>query len=319
MNWTEKGIKKLNQDIFKMNDEEFINYSKTKIQDLPRSQRRAKERELKEKMDTMKSLNPKQMRLMLDCINHSCGQAVQEELDRYNYMMDRCVSAYMYIKNPDMTVDEAIKEQNIIAELIREDVIKHKERVENEKGDEGMANKKVNKLEPEVRAYAKELVEKECNQTEALKELAIKFPTLSKSMLTNAFKQIKEEKRIELEAKALEVEKEVIEATEYIFEKETKTEEDVQISECSKKEDINTNELQKEENKDEQAEENGLKITYRQISVEGHYNKYIVYKDYVKVGNKTFKDMQEVEMYYTEQIKLFNSEIEELKKVVDMM
>ena len=320
MTWTAKEMKRIDPEILKMNDAEFINYSKSRIQDLPRAQRRAKERELKDRMDTMKSLSPRQMRLMVDCVNHSCGRAVQEELDKYNYMMDGCITAYLYMKNPDMTIDEARAEQDIIAELIKEDVIKYKERIESEKGDENMANKKVNRLEPEVRAYAGELIEKGINQGDAVKELAIKFPTLSKSMLTNAFKKVKEERRIELEAKALEVEKEVIAATEYIFE-EDKKEEDVQISECSEEsKEVNANELQVEESKEiEQTESDGLKITYRQISVEGKHNKYVIYTDYVKAGGKTFKDIQEVEMYYQEQIKLFNSEIEELKKVMAMI
>ena len=320
MTWTSRELKKLNPELLQMNENEFINHIEASLEHLPRAQRRAKQRELKEKVETIKTFTPKQTRLMVECVNVACGQAVQEEMDKYNIMMDTAITAYLYIKNPEMTLKEARKEQDIIAELITEDLVKYKERIEKEKGDEEMANKKVNRLEPEVRAYSNDLIQKGYNQSDAIKELAIKFPTLSRSMLINAFKRVKEEKRIELEAKALEVEKEVIEATEYIFTKNDKVEEEKNAENT----DNTTNCLQEqsEESKEENniaLTHNGLKITYRQISVEGKHNKYVIYTDHVKAGGKTFKDMEEVQKYYDEQIKLFNSEIEELREVMKML
>lgn len=302
-----------------MSDNEFINHIEASLEHLPRAQRRAKQRELKEKVETIKTFTPKQTRMMVECVNLACAQAVAEELDKYTKIMDSAISTYLFIKNPNMTIDEARAEQEIITEIATEDLIKRRERIEKERGDENMANKKVNKLEPEVRAYSNHLIEKGYSQNDAIKELLIKFPTLSKSMITNAFKRVKEEKRLELEAKSLEVEKEVVEATEYIFsaeEKDIEEIENIQEVEEIKEEDILS---ESEENPIEIKNSNGLKITYRQISLEGKYNKYVIYKDYIKAGGKTFKNAEEVQKYYDEKIKLFNSEIEELKEVVRML
>lgn len=322
MTWTSRELQKLNPELLQMNENEFINHIESSLEHLPRAQRRAKQRELKEKVETIKTFTPKQTRMMVECVNVACEQAVAEELDKYTKIMDSAISTYLFIKNPDMTIDEARAEQEIITEIATEDLIKRRERIEKERGDENMANKKVNKLEPEVRAYSNHLIEKGYSQNDAIKELLIKFPTLSKSMLTNAFKRVKEEKRLELEAKALEVEKEVVEATEYIFsaeekEKEKDIEEIENIEEAEEIKEEDT--LSESENPIEIKNSNGLKITYRQISLEGKYNKYVIYKDYIKAGGETFKNAEEVQKYYDEKIKLFNSEIEELKEVVRML
>lgn len=336
MSSKQKAFKKLDPEVFDMSDNEFINYTTDRLKTLPRAQRRAKEREVKESMATMKSFTPKQMKLMVETVNYACGRAVQEELDRYNDMMDGCITTYLYMKDENITIEDARKEQDIIAELITDDVLKYKERLEESGGNEEMANKKLEKMVPEIREYSSALIDKGMNQGQAVKELMVKFPTLSRSMLTNAFKKVKEERRVEDEAKILKVDTEVIEAAEYIFpeikpeelaETHIEEEEDKDIIEHSK-EDIEDVEPQteastlvevKEEPQKEIVNDNDLKITYRQMTVEGKHNKYTVYKDYVKVGGKSFKSIDEVESYHKEQIELFNAEIQELKKVVSMI
>lgn len=337
MSSTQKGFKKLDPAVFEMSDSEFINYTSDRLKPLPRAQRRAKEREVKESMATMKSLTPKQKKLMVQTINHACGIAVQEELDRYNNMMDCCITAYLHMKNENITLEAVRTEQDIIAELITDEVLKYKERLEKSGGNEEMANKKLEKLVPEVREYSSALIEKGMNQGQAVKELMAKFPTLSRSMLTNAFKKVKEERRVEDEAKTLKVDTEVIEAAEYIFpeikpeeEQETPAEKDKEYKdmlEHSKEvaeivetqTEVSTSVEVKEEPQDEIENDSDLKIIYRQMTVEGKHNKYIVYTDHVKVGGKSFNNIDEVENYHKEQIELFNAEMAELKKVVSMI
>lgn len=357
MTWTSKELAKMDERVLELSDNDFVEYTKTKLQGLPRAQRRAKERELKDNMSVMKTLNPKQVRLMVDCVNSACGRAVQEEMDKYNIMMDTAITAYLYTKYPDMTIEQAREEQEIIAEIITEDLTKYMERLKKEGGNEDMANKKVNKLEPEVRALAVELIDKGFNQGQAIKELCIKFPTLSRSMLTNAFKKVKEERRVQTEAQALEVATEVIEAAEYIFGEENKQEEvvelDAEIEETigairedeeykdmldhskeiespitvDEKVPFSNNKKVKEEIQPAleemtitvEKDDCELKIISKQIEVEGKFNKYIVNTDNVTVGAKSFKNMEDVESYINEQIELFNKEMAELKKVVGMI
>lgn len=342
MTWTAKQLANMDKTVLEMNDIDFIQHTKTKLEGLPRSQRRAKERELKDNMLVMKSLNPKQMRLMVDCVNHACGRAVQDEMDKYNIMMDTAITAYLYIKYPDMTIEQAREEQEIIAELITEDLVKYMDRLKKEDGDENMANKKVNKMEPEVREYSSALIEKGFNQSEAIKELCIKFPTLSRSMLTNAFKKVKEEQRIEKEAQSLEVATEVIEAAEYIFgedkqeevvEVETEAEETVEVV-AEVMAEVNPIILDEEykdmvehsKNVEEIAEvtvtateEDDLKIISRKIEIQGKFNSYVINEDHVQAGIKAFTSLEDVEVYMQEQMDLFNKEMAELKKVVGMI
>ena len=338
MSWTQKELKKLDPAVLEMSGSEFINYTSDRLKTLPRAQRRAKEREVKESMATMKSFSPKQMKLMVQAVNHACGRAVQEELDRYNDIMDGCITAYLYMKNENITIEDARKEQDIIAELITDDVLKYKKRLEESGGNEEMANKKLEKMVPEVREYSNALIDKGMNQGQAVKELMAKFPTLSRSMLTNAFKKVKEERRVEDEAKTLKVDTEVIEAAKYIFpeikpeeEQETPAEEDGEeykdMLEHSKEvaeivepqTEVSTSVEVKEESQEEIENDSDLKIIYRQMTVVGKHNKYIVYTDHVKVGGKSFNNIDEVENYHKEQIELFNAEMAELKKVVSMI
>lgn len=312
MTWTAKELARMDQKILDMKDSEFIEHTKNKLQGIPRAQRRAKERELKDNMSVMKSLSPKQMKLMVDCVNHACGRAVQDEMDKYNLMMDTAITAYLYTRYPDMTIEQAREEQDIIAELITEDLTKYMARLKKEGGNEEMANKKVNKMEPEVREYSTALLEKGFNQSEAIKELCIKFPTLSRSMLTNAFKKVKEEHRVEKEAQVLEVATEVIEAVEYIFEEE-------KIEKVEVKETVEVVAEVPVTKVEEIAEEDDLKIISRKIEVEGKFNTYIVHTDHVQAGLEAFTCMKDVEEYMQKQMDLFNKEMAELKKVVGMI
>lgn len=336
MTWTAKELAKMDEAVLQMSDKDFIEHTKYKLKQLPRAQRRAKERELADNVSTMKSLNPKQMRLMVETVNYSCGRAVQQEMDKYNTMMDSAITAYLYTKYPHMTIEEARAEQDIIAKLITEDLTKHMERLDKEGGNEDMANKKVNKMEPEVRGYVGELIDKGLNQGQAIKELCIKFPTLSRSMLTNAFKKVKDERRVEKEAQALEVATEIIEATEYIFGEDKKeevaeiieeVEETVEVAvEDEEYKDMieHSKEVEEEVQPTEKVavpveDDEELKITYKQIVVQGKYYKYTIDKEFVKAGINKFRNFEEVEKYRLEQIEKFNKEMAELKKVVGMI
>lgn len=218
-----------------MNDEEFYETARAELVGLPRAQRRAKERELKENIKLMKSFNPAQLRLIDAVTSERSKLECEQQISRYITIMDTCLSAYMYLKDESITEDEVLKELKIIDDLVTEyrDVLNNI--YKENRGNDEMAAKQIEKITKEVRAKCEELVKNGMNQSKSLVILETQFPTLSKAMLANAYKRVKKEMKEDVPQEVItQEEKEVIEAAEYIFPeiKEEKT--IVEIKEESK-------------------------------------------------------------------------------------
>lgn len=304
-----------NEEIKNMNDEEFYQTARAELTGLPRAQRRAKERELKENIKLMKSFNPAQLRLIDAVTSERSKIDCEQQISRYITIMNTCITAYMYLKNEDMTEDEALTEIKIIDDLVDEyrDVLNNI--YKENRGNDEMASKQIEKTTKEVREKCEELVQNGMNQGKALVVLKSKFPTLSKAMLVNAYKKVKKEMK--------EEEKQIIAAAEHIFpeikeepkepvvaenatteiQEEPKEEPKVEIKPESKKE-------------EESKVESKLKVVSKEIIVEGEFGKYSIDQVGVTVGELQFTSIADVEEYKADELAAFEKRIAEIKQVV---
>ncbi len=287
-----------NEEIKNMNDEEFYETARAELTGLPRAQRRAKERELKENIKLMKSFNPAQLRLIDAVTSERSKIDCEQQISRYITIMNTCITAYMYLKNEDMTEDEALTEIKIIDDLVDEyrDVLNNI--YKENRGNDEMASKQIEKITKEVREKCEELVQNGMNQGKALVVLKSKFPTLSKAMLVNAYKKVKKEMK--------EEEKQIIAAAEHIFpeiKEESKEEPKVEVKPESKKE-------------EESKVESKLKVVSKEIIVEGEFGKYSIDQVGVTVGELQFTSIADVEEYKADELAAFEKRIAEIKQVV---
>lgn len=133
------------------------------------------------------------------------GQFIQDEVTRlsegirknekirYDNMieaLDRCLSAGL-IQNTDFSFKYIEHILNDMADLMLEDTRKVAKLKKECKGEEWVMT--INKFESEVRERTIQLIKEGAKQKEAIEKLAFEFPKLSKSMVTNAFKKVKEE------------------------------------------------------------------------------------------------------------------------------
>lgn len=287
-----------NEEIKNMNDEEFYETARAELTGLPRAQRRAKERELKENIKLMKSFNPAQLRLIDAVTSERSKLECEQQISRYITIMDTCLSAYMYLKDENITEEEVLKELKIIDDLVTEyrDVLN--DIYKENRGNDEMAAKQIEKITKEVREKCEELIKNGMNQSKSLVILESKFPTLSKAMLVNAYKKVKKEMKEDV----TQEEKEVIEAAEYIF-PEIKEEAKAYVKPESKKE-------------EEPKVESKLKVVSKEIIVQGEFGKYSIDQVGVTVGELQFTSIADVEEYKADELAAFEKRIAEIKQVV---
>lgn len=292
-----------NEEIKNMNDEEFYETARAELTGLPRAQRRAKERELKENIKLMKSFNPAQLRLIDAVTSERSKLECEQQISRYITIMDTCLSAYMYLKDENITEEEVLKELKIIDDLVTEyrDVLN--DIYKENRGNDEMATKQIEKITKEVREKCEELVQNGMNQGKALVILKSKFPTLSKAMLVNAYKKVKKEMKEDVTQEGMtEEEKQIIAAAEHIF-PEIKEESKVEVKPESKKE-------------EEPKVESKLKVVSKEIIVQGEFDKYKIDQVGVTVGELQFTSIADVEEYKADELAAFEKRIAEIKQVV---
>lgn len=178
------------------------------------------------------------------------GQFIQDEVTRlsegirknekirYDNMieaLDRCLSAGL-IQNTDFSFKYIEHILNDMADLMLEDTRKVAKLKKECKGEEWVMT--INKFESEVRERAIQLIKEGAKQKEAIEKLAFEFPKLSKSMVTNAFKKVKEE-----------------------LEKESKQEEKVEEEPPKKEKAKKENKKEEQEEKSEQEQEREQQAT----------------------------------------------------------
>ncbi len=307
-----------NEEIKNMNDEEFYETARAELTGLPRAQRRAKERELKENIKLMKSFNPAQLRLIDAVTSERSKLECEQQISRYITIMDTCLSAYMYLKDENITEDEVLRELKIIDVLVTEyrDVLN--DIYKENRGNDEMATKQIEKITKEVREKCEELVKNGMNQGKALVILKSKFPTLSKAMLVNAYKKVKKEVKEDVTQEGMtEEEKQIIEAAEHIFpEIKEEPKEPVVIEKAEIKEESKV-EVKPESKKEEEPKvESKLKVVSKEIIVQGEFDKYKIDQVGVTVGELQFTSIADVEEYKADELAAFEKRIDEIKQVV---
>ena len=307
-----------NDQLATMSDEEFIKAAKEEYKDLPRVQRRQKERELKENVKTMSQFTPKQLALMEEVIRYGVKSQAHEEVDKIIVSLDRCITAYLYLKYEDYLDDDVLREQDIISGLLDEDNIKISDILKKCKGDVAMAKNKMDKYEKEVKKVVNELLSNGVKQSKAIVILQDKFPMLSKAMLVNAFKKVKAERE------EVKEDPEIIAAAEYIFpeivEEDTKKKEDKPEPQEQATEEIEEDSnviTPVEEEKPVQAKSK-LIVVSKTIVVDGEFGRYQLDDEGLTLGELQFGYMGDIEAYESDCKRELELRIAELKEVMTM-
>ena len=216
---------------------------------------------------------------------------------------------------------------DVFNELVEDDVKKMKELSESYGGNLDMAVKRVNAQEEQVRDRIIELVNEGKKQKEIISILAAEFPTLSKSMITNAYKKTKtmaseaKEMKAGIE-KAIKI-KEVVqklgepdfeteEVIEYLFE-EPKDEKVVEVE---------TVEVPKlEVAPDKQEAEFEIIKEVRILDIKGKFNNYHIEKNVLEVKNLNlaFESENEVAEWATGERTEIAAEIERLQNLMNFI
>lgn len=298
----------------------MLPYSKEKLredlekQDLSRAEKRRMVKEFTKVQNAIKKLTPAQAEL----IEMVTNTKVQERLETINTSMDRALTAFFILENAESSWKEISKIQDRFIELLLEDIEKENEIIKGTKGDTEMAKKKMMDMEKEVRKVAEDLVNKGINQKDAVEILVGKFPKLSKSMVTNAYKKIKEE---------LKEVKKVDSNVQAIKEKlgTPSTENEKEIIFESKEEEAAAKEILNiiDEGKEEKTMNNTSKLKIKRMEIEGENGTYLVEDGKVKLTGDgqviEFKNKDELEKYRKEEMERFERRIAEFREVFGMV
>ncbi|KEH90600.1 hypothetical protein [Clostridium botulinum] len=230
-----------------------------------RSERRRKDRNFKKNLEAINKLTPQQTKVVDIVATQRAQLIANKKIEEFEQLLDRNMTAAFV--EWDWNKDKILKFQDRMAELLLEDTEKS-QILEKENVD-------MKKVEETVRKAVEEVLVEGLKKKDAIEKLAFKFPKLSKSMITNAYQNVKEEKKKELEEKATD------KAVEYILaegeeeeklKKELKEMKNVKSKvEGSSKEEVveqNTTEKEKQDHnanvgkkvEEEENEHNGLQV-----------------------------------------------------------
>ena len=151
-----------------------------------RAERRKKDREFQKNKKIINNLTPAQTKVVEMLVEERATMLSNAYMNNFTNLIDENLSAVLFQR--ELETKEIKKIQNELADLMLEDVRKRKE-LEKE-------NVNVMKIQEDVKQAVEELLERGVNKKEALKDLSFKFPKLSKSMLSNAYMNVKEERQI---------------------------------------------------------------------------------------------------------------------------
>lgn len=295
-----------------------------------RAERRAREKEKKkesnkkvEAMAWLRSLPPAKQTLINSLVK------IEAKKDNENLLqaVDRCFIAAIIQEFENLEWQDIKRIIDKSAELMLDDAHKMKSLKESLGGSYDMAIKKVNGMEELVEKRVRELIAEGFNQKVSIKMLQEEFRDLSTAMLTNAYKKTKakvvEEKANEIKDVLGELDKEVADALEYIFEDEIQ--EDVEVENkaiLEEKEDkgINTpKEIEKantEENKGVETIVKKSKLKVR--SVEGEHGIYNISDSVVTVDEEfAFSSVKEVNCWASSEREVLLKQLEEIKAKIN--
>lgn len=205
-----------------------------------RAERRARDKEKKkdnnkkvEAMAWFRSLPPAKQTLIDSLVKIEA----KKENDNIFEAIDRCFSAAIFQEFDFLEYEEVTRAIEISADLMIDDAHKIKDLKEKFGGSYDMAIKKINEMGPKVEERIRELITEGYNQKLTIKAISEEFKELSTAMVTTMYKKtkglMKEEEKLKKIAEredasdktkdtTEEVDKEIEDALEYIFEEDTK-------------------------------------------------------------------------------------------------
>lgn len=268
---------------------------------------------------TLENFSSNQLQVIEHITNAKAEERIKKRIDELQYIMDRCISAFLIELFPEKTWEDIEELETILTGLIEEDIVKWKRLIEGK--DFNMAKNIIKEIELQVESKAKDLIEKEVKQKEAIEVLLTQFPTLSKSMLTNAYKRVKSELNKNKEAEK-KFDKETEEAAEYIFEEEieSKTIEEVKVDEPSVVQVVEEPKDIKKESKSKGVDKVS-KLKIKSMVLEGENGLYKVCENGVELQGQeliSFSNIEELEKYRDEELKKFENRIAEFREVFEM-
>lgn len=203
-----------------------------------RAERRARDKEKKkdnnkkvEAMAWFRSLPPAKQTLIDSLVKIEA----KKENDNIFEAIDRCFSAAIFQEFDFLEYEEVTRAIDLSAELMIDDAHKIKDLKEKFGGSYDMAIKKINEMGPKVEERIRELIGEGYNQKLTIKAIAEEFKELSTAMITTMYKKtkglMKEEEKLKKIAEkedvsdktkdiTEEVDKEIEDALEYIFEED---------------------------------------------------------------------------------------------------
>lgn len=291
-----------------------LDYEKFKAEvtkNMTRNEKRNIDRELDKMKSAFKALTPTQHKL-IDAI---ANEKANEKMDKFNYIMDRAISAYFILKNPELDMDEISKMENELAELITEDISKDNKLFDNYKGDFEMVKKALNKMELELKDRVYQLLNEGVAQKEINETLILEFPKLSKSMIANGVKKSKEMWKEEQAVKNTDPEEaEIDEAVKYIFDDSKEPKRTAKTLSEAKQESVEKTEKIVEESKEvvEEVKMNSLKVKSMVMELEGENGEYKASKD----GVILVRENAQIDFKNIEELEKWTSEVKEVFKMV---
>lgn len=315
-----------NEEISKLTSDELYNKSMESFKNLPRAQRRQQERELKESMKVMKSFSASQLKLIDQISATRSRMESEEQIVKYIAIVDTAITAYMYLKNENITREEVFNESKIINDMILEYRDMLNDLIKENRGNEKMAAKQLEKTMETIADKCRELIIEGKNQSQALVILQHQFPTMSKAMLVNGYKHIKasmkeeEEKQVKSmkelhEEDKRKEEEEINAAVEYILEDSKKESKPKEIKNEIREEKVTINCQNPIKSVKTKSK---LKRIERREVLEGEFGRYEINNQEVLFGDLKFENMDQVQEYEEKTRREFESRIAELKEVMAM-
>ena len=309
-----------------------------------RAERRARDKEKKkdnnkkvEAMAWFRSLPPAKQTLIDSLVKIEA----KKENDNIFEAIDRCFSAAIFQEFDFLEYEEVTRAIDLSAELMIDDAHKIKDLKEKFGGSYDMAIKKINEMGPKVEARIRELIKEGYNQKSTIKTISEEFKDLSTAMITNSYKKtkalVREEEKLKKVAEredvsdkrkdiTEEVDKEIEDALEYIFEEDTKETKNKAHTEEKEVGQVNTSKIDekittKENNKDKKASK--LKVIKEVTKVveryiQGEYGLYNVKGSVVTVDEEfAFSNVEDVKGWASSEREDLLKQIAEIKSKIN--
>lgn len=222
-------------------------------------------------------------------------KSTETQMEIISAALDRNITAAMILVT-DFELEEINKIFKTAIELIEED---NKKINELKKEGEGDWMKAADKQIEKIRSRVMELIGENLNQKKVIETLVMEFPKLSKSMVTNAYKKVKEEMALVKEAEADQDAVRLYDAIYGAKSKNDKTETKVEEIETKvEKVEINRS-AEKEESKESKFEILNKKVI---LDIKGELGVYHIEDNKLSVDDVIFNSPEDVEETYRKQI-----------------